>query len=305
MSHQEALDLLGRARAPRLHLLQPGKPPVTVCPSRVGAAFVFAWPYDSAPAGQAMAVASEHVTCVPDALGGGTLYLEASVEGPLVQLAPQALPEALALPVRPGVSGGRASPARVQGTTAFAQDFEPAARGRLLEALWVRGLPEDPQVVEQVRAASPETPTPPFLSAPDGCRLICAMGPHDGPETVRLLEQTWVVGIAPRSWEDAHRHSSAWVGARDDVGGLIATARAVSDWVRNAWIYDVVVAPEWRRRKLGTALMWVLLEHPSMREVSRITLRATEQARASTCASASRAASRSRTRRSRWCACAE
>jgi ribosomal protein S18 acetylase RimI-like enzyme len=96
---------------------------------------------------------------------------------------------------------------------------------------------------------------------------------------VRLLEQTWVVGIPPRSWEEAHRHSCAWVGAREASGRLVGTARAVSDWSRNAWIYDVVVAPEWRRRKLGVALMRLLLEHPSMRAVARITLRSTEAAR--------------------------
>jgi ribosomal protein S18 acetylase RimI-like enzyme len=66
---------------------------------------------------------------------------------------------------------------------------------------------------------------------------------------------------------------------RDPTGRQIGTAPAVSDRSRNAWVYDVVVAQEWRRRKLGVALMRVLLEHPSMREVARITLRSTEAAR--------------------------
>jgi GNAT superfamily N-acetyltransferase len=280
MGQSEALELL--ARAPRLQLGRFDGSLAVICPVILGDGAVFPWPFDGVPQGRAFAVASEHVTRVPDPLGHGTLFLEARVEGDLsaVAFSDVALElRTLGIAARPTDRWARLAFNGIAGRSALAQDWAPQDRTRLLEALWERGLPEDPQIIERIRAANPGTPTPAFLEAPEGSTLFCAMGPAHVQDTVRLLEETWPVDIPAQSWAEAHRHSSAWVGASDETGRIIATARGVGDWTRNAWIYDVVVAPEWRRRRLASALMRVLLEHPAMRNVARITLRATEIAR--------------------------
>lgn len=64
---------------------------------------------------------------------------------------------------------------------------------------------------------------------------------------------------------EAHRGSSAWVCAHDQTGKLVASARAISDGVKHAWIYDVIVAAELRGSGVGAAIMRLLLDHPRVR----------------------------------------
>lgn len=65
----------------------------------------------------------------------------------------------------------------------------------------------------------------------------------------------------------AHRGSTAWVCARDAEGTLVASARAISDGAKHAFIYDVVVAEHLRGRGVGTAVMKLLLGQPCLRRV--------------------------------------
>src|SRR5262249_22573047 len=55
-------------------------------------------------------------------------------------------------------------------------------------------------------------------------------------------------------------------------GRVCATARAVSDTAKCSWIYDVMVAPAWRGRGLGEALVRLLLDHPAVRHARRVYL---------------------------------
>jgi ribosomal protein S18 acetylase RimI-like enzyme len=61
------------------------------------------------------------------------------------------------------------------------------------------------------------------------------------------------------------------VAARDASGRVAAFARAVSDG-KCAWIYDVIVADGLRGSQLGSAIMEVLLDHPSVRHVRHVRL---------------------------------
>jgi GNAT superfamily N-acetyltransferase len=63
------------------------------------------------------------------------------------------------------------------------------------------------------------------------------------------------------------------VTARERTGPLIATARALSDGARLGWIADVMVAPAWRGRGVGRALVRLLLDHPALRTTRSIGLR--------------------------------
>ena len=162
---------------------------------------------------------------------------------------------------------------QLDGKAKLAQNRTPEERRRLLAKLWERGLPGDPAAVELVRAANPGTPLPEFLVGPEGTSLIVAPTPADASAAAELLvDAYWNVGFSRHEIAAAHLGSAAWVGARDEQGALIATARAISDGAKRAWIFDVMVAPAWRGRGVGEALMRLLLDHPAMRRTRRIGL---------------------------------
>ena len=62
------------------------------------------------------------------------------------------------------------------------------------------------------------------------------------------------------------------VGARDEAGAIIGSARAISDGVKRGWIYDVIVAPAWRGRGVGQALTRLVLDHPALRATATVML---------------------------------
>jgi ribosomal protein S18 acetylase RimI-like enzyme len=155
----------------------------------------------------------------------------------------------------------------LDGKAKLAQNRSAPERARILELLWQRGQPGDPRAIEIIRAANPDTPTPPFLRAPlPGATLHAALDERDLESACDLLADLyWNVGFERATLVSSHRGSDAWVGARDAEGRLVASARAVSDGGKHAWIYDVVVAPGWRGRGLGRALVRLVLDHPAVR----------------------------------------
>jgi ribosomal protein S18 acetylase RimI-like enzyme len=176
----------------------------------------------------------------------------------------------------------RVSHERLDGKSKLAQNRSPDEVRALVEKLWARGRDGDARAVELVLAANPRTRAPAFLAAPaafaefEGARLVCALDPRDEKSidaAVALLAGCyWNAGVVPERIARAHRGAAAWVGARDRDGALIASARAISDGARHAWIHDVIVAPAWRGRGLGRALMRLLLDHPSVRGAELVRL---------------------------------
>jgi len=162
---------------------------------------------------------------------------------------------------------------RLDGKAKLAQNRTPEERRRLMEKLWERGQPGDPEAVELVREANPDTPLPAFLAAADGVSLACALGPRDVDAALELLHGAyWNEGVPRADLARAHLGSQAWVGARDRDGRLVATARAASDQGKRAWIYDVMVARAHRGRGLGARVLSLLLAHPAVRRVRRVYL---------------------------------
>ena len=93
------------------------------------------------------------------------------------------------------------------------------------------------------------------------------------PAAVALLAgQYWNARYSPERIGAAQLGSTAWVGARDGNGRLVACARAISDGCKNGWIYDVVVAPSERGRGLGEAVMRLVMAHPSLRHCANVLL---------------------------------
>jgi nitroimidazol reductase NimA-like FMN-containing flavoprotein (pyridoxamine 5'-phosphate oxidase superfamily)/ribosomal protein S18 acetylase RimI-like enzyme len=167
----------------------------------------------------------------------------------------------------------RVSLARLDGKAKLGQNRQPAELERVLAALWARGQPGDPRAIELVRAANPATPVPAFLRGPAGTTLSCALGQDALEDALELVaDEYWNEGVPRSAVAASHLLAAAWVGARDPSGRLCGTARATSDGKR-AWIYDVAVAPAWRRRGIGRSVVALLLDHPALRGVHQTRLR--------------------------------
>ncbi|MCS7030927.1 MAG: GNAT family N-acetyltransferase [Gloeomargarita sp. SKYG116] len=86
----------------------------------------------------------------------------------------------------------------------------------------------------------------------------------------------WAVNRTLEDLQTAVDHSepvvTVWDGER-----LIGFARATSDWVYRAVLWDVVIHPEYRGRGLGRQLVETLLAHPSIRSVERVYLMTSSQ----------------------------
>jgi len=162
---------------------------------------------------------------------------------------------------------------QVDGKAKLGQNRRSEELSSVLRQLWLRGKPGDMRAIELVRRANPDVPTPDFLQGPDGTWLIPNMGAGDLEGAVDLMEAVYWNQV----WDRDHLSralvgSTVWVGAKDEVGRVIATARAIADGAKFGWVYDVVVAPDWRGRGLGKALMRLLLDHPALRSTRQIFL---------------------------------
>jgi nitroimidazol reductase NimA-like FMN-containing flavoprotein (pyridoxamine 5'-phosphate oxidase superfamily)/GNAT superfamily N-acetyltransferase len=163
---------------------------------------------------------------------------------------------------------------QVDGKAKLAQNRSVADRVRVLAGLWARGAAGDTRAIELVRRANPADPAPAPFEAPSGFRLHAWLEPSRAVEAASLLVgEYWNDGVF--SLEDlvaAHLGSSAWIGATDESGALVASARAIADGGKYAWVYDVVVAGSARARGLGKAVVRLLLDHPSVRRCRRVLL---------------------------------
>ena len=162
---------------------------------------------------------------------------------------------------------------RVDGKAKLAQNRKPHEIAELLTSLWQRGEAGDPRAIELVRAANPDAPAPPFLAAPDGVTLHPWLPAADADAVAALLDGSyWNGGLSSAQLAAAQRGSTAWIGARDRDGAIVGSARAISDGVKRGWIYDVIIAPTWRGRGVGQALVRLLLEHPALRTTGSVLL---------------------------------
>jgi ribosomal protein S18 acetylase RimI-like enzyme/predicted FMN-binding regulatory protein PaiB len=161
----------------------------------------------------------------------------------------------------------------IDGKSKLMQHKQSRDRARVIEQLWRRGDPGDAEAIESIRAANAEDPVPDLLRGPRGTTLSVALGPGDAEASARL--------VAGAYWNDrfdverlarATAAASAWVGARDSDGNLCATARAISDGAKLAWIYDVWVAEGLRGSGVGEAVMRLLLDHPRVRGAALVHL---------------------------------
>lgn len=143
----------------------------------------------------------------------------------------------------------------------------------VLEGLWGRGGAGDLAAIRKVHRAHPSGLTPGFLRGPADTVFCVAPDVADADAVATLLEGAyWMEGVAREEATAAHLGSPAWVVARDAQGRVVASARAISDHGRFAWVMDVIVAPAMRGRGVGRALVALLLDHPSVRGLRKVGL---------------------------------
>ena len=162
---------------------------------------------------------------------------------------------------------------RIDGKAKLAQNRTPEEQRRIVESLWRRGAEGDAEAAFAVALANPKTPLPELLRAPEGLRLDGGRGLADAERCAELLADAY--------WNDrftrdevlrSHLDSRAWIVARDEGGRVVASARAISDGAKYAWIYDVIVAPDWRGKRVGDAVVRLLLDHPAVRRARFVRL---------------------------------
>lgn len=159
------------------------------------------------------------------------------------------------------------------GKAKLGQNKLPQEAQNIMDRLWQRGRPEDPLAVALMFAHHPESSRPDRFRGPAGTWMWPTLGPRDVSEAVDLLEsQYWTAGVSRDVLAKAQLGASAWLGARDASGRLVATARANSDGARHAYVADVAIAPEYQGRGLGHAVVRLLLDHPRVRGAGLVRL---------------------------------
>lgn len=84
--------------------------------------------------------------------------------------------------------------------------------------------------------------------------------------TTWLAASYWSPGITQARVEQGARHSTVAAGIFVD-GLQVGFGRVVSDTTRFAYVCDVIVDENWRKRGLASALMRYLLQHPRLCQV--------------------------------------
>lgn len=159
------------------------------------------------------------------------------------------------------------------GKAKLGQNKQPLEVQNIMEGLWQRGKPHDPLTIALMFQHHPVSSRPELFRGPAGTWLWPTLAPGDVQAAVELLEgQYWTQGVGREELAKAQLGASAWLGARDAAGRLVATARANSDGARHAYVADVAVAPEYRGKGLGQAVVRLLLAHPRVRGAELVRL---------------------------------
>ena len=83
-----------------------------------------------------------------------------------------------------------------------------------------------------------------------------------------MLEKAyWSKGIKIEEVKKGAENSAIVVGAFDKAGNQIGYARAISDKTRFAYIMDVIVDENFRKRGIGQQLVKHILHHESLNDV--------------------------------------
>lgn len=154
-------------------------------------------------------------------------------------------------------------PERIGSKAALGKGRPEAWRRAVAEGLWRTG---------QLRGLRAMLDAEWLQLRPSCAQLQPVMGPNEAEATVDLLQDTyWNRGLPREVIASAQLGSPAWVGAVHE-GEVIATARAITDTAKLAYVMDVAVRPDWQGRGLGRDVMALLMEHPAVARCRRVEL---------------------------------
>jgi GNAT superfamily N-acetyltransferase len=110
-----------------------------------------------------------------------------------------------------------------------------------------------------------------FLREKDGFVISTDPGALDVEAVFTFLAQAkWWTELTRESLERALRHSLCFSLKEGDR--QIGFARVITDFVTYAYLCDVYIAAERRRRGLGSWLIHSALEHPDLKKLKRVAL---------------------------------
>jgi ribosomal protein S18 acetylase RimI-like enzyme/nitroimidazol reductase NimA-like FMN-containing flavoprotein (pyridoxamine 5'-phosphate oxidase superfamily) len=172
-----------------------------------------------------------------------------------------------------GVSVFAVSLADVTGKLKLGQNKEPTELREIATRLWLRGGSGDARAVQRLFDANPSVERPARFRHAGEFALEPALDLRALAAARELVAgEYWNSASSPDQIERAHLGSTAWIGARTKTGELVATARAVSDGAKHAYVADVAVRADLRRSGLGSSVMRLLLEHPALRHAALVRL---------------------------------
>ena len=169
----------------------------------------------------------------------------------------------------------RLVPGYLTGRSKIGQATKPDQMAAILHGLWRRGTAQDLRGIETVLAGNPRAQRPGHLRGPGGIEFLVHPTEDLAREAAHLLEgEYWNRGFDLEQIAKAQTSASAWIGARDsETNRLVGTAAATSNHSKHAYIFDVLLAPAYRGKGLGKAMMLALLDHPGVRRAGTISLR--------------------------------
>ncbi len=163
----------------------------------------------------------------------------------------------------------RLANATLVGRRKVGQNKSPEVRLGIMARLWHRGAPGDLAALDAMVDATPAQ-CPAFLSH-GTARFVTQPMAHVDAVVALLSGAYWQRGATPERIRRMHLGSAAWVVAVEG-GEVVASARAVSDTAKYAYVMDVIVRADRRGRGLGRAITRCLLDHPAVRDCARVEL---------------------------------
>lgn len=169
-------------------------------------------------------------------------------------------------------------PERMIGKSKLGQNLSEAKLAKVALGLWQRGRALDLETLARMAQWHGEQLTlPPTLQGrPDqGWRLSWSLSPAQRSSAATMCargywNETMPLSHLTRAWRESEIAIGAY--ALHDPERLIGCARAISDYGKRAWIYDVFVDEAHRGEGIGQGILNALIDHPALRGCAQLLL---------------------------------
>lgn len=102
----------------------------------------------------------------------------------------------------------------------------------------------------------------------DNYSIVNALSSEHFDQALQLSQQMWWSKDRTREeFETMLKHCIPFAVIENSTQRLIGFARVLTDEVRYAYIYDVMVEVQLRRKRIGNAIMVAIIKHPQLSHV--------------------------------------